>query len=194
MVEQTQRRVSENDLVLVRGLDTLFIHHTPARRSEVPHPAPSRPMHVIREREERIAAARDTIKLPRMLLALLRAQRRRHLLEERLPLRALRALERLARDEEVDRVRLLGALDALLEREREHARVVAEPPEVGLGACEARAVDAGLLASADANDSAAVGVRDAVRLGVLQRERGDDEVRQRLLRELGRRKSQRVYA
>ena len=59
---------------------------------------------------------------------------------------------------------------------------MAEPPEVGLGAREARAVDAGLLAGADADDRAAVGVRDAVRLGVLEREGGDDEVGERLVR------------
>ena len=75
-------------------------------------------------------------------------ERRRDFFEQDLPLRLLVALEHLARDEEVDRVRLVRALDALFERQREDARVVAQPPIVRLGACESRAVDARLLACA----------------------------------------------
>ena len=176
--------MSEHNFVLICGFDTLGIHHTPTRCGKVLDAAPERTVDVVGEGEECVARARDAGELARVLRTLLGGERRGHALEHGLPLRALGALERLAGDEEVDRVRLLGALDALLEREREHARVVAEPPEVGLGAREARAVDAGLLAGADADDRAAVGVCDAVRLGVLEREGGDDEVGERLVREL----------
>lgn len=119
-----------------------------------------------------------------MCSAILRAQGRRHRLEETLPLRALTALEYLSANEEIDRVRLLRALNALLEWQREHARVVSQPPQVCLRACKPRAVDARLLARADADDRAPIGVRDTVRLCVLERQGGDDEVSQSLVRQL----------
>ena len=184
MMEQTQVSMRKDNSMFISSLDTFCIHNASRGRSEVLNPTPPSTVHIIREREERVARARDAVQLLRVHLALLRAQRRGHLLEVGLPLRELAALERLAGDEEVDRVRLLRALDALLEREREHARVVPQPPEVRLGAREARAVDARLLPGADPDRRAAVGVRDAVRLRVLERERGDDEVGDRLVVQL----------
>lgn len=162
MMEQAQRRVSEHDIMLVRRLDTLRVHHAPTRCREVFDTAAERAVDIVREREERVARARDATELLRVFRALGLRQRLRDRLEEALPLLALAALEQLAADEEVDRVRLLCALDALLEGQREHARVVAQPPEVRFVACETRAVDARLLAGADADDGTAVRVRDAI--------------------------------
>ena len=169
-MEKPQRRVSKNDFVLVRRLDALLVHDTSRWRGEIPHAALPRAVDVIREREERIAGTRHAIEPPRVLHALLGAKRRGYLplLEQALPLRLLAALEDLPTDEEVDRVGLFGTLDALLERQREHARMVPQPPVVRFGARESRAVDARLLARAQSDDRAAIGVRYAVRLGVLQ--------------------------
>ena len=177
-MEQTQVRVREHHAVLVRRLHTLLVHHASARRRQVLNAAPPRTVHVVREGEERVAAARDALQLREPLPLLLCAQGRGHRLKLRLPLLLLApaALEDLAGNEEVDRVRLLRALHALLEGQREHARVVPQPPKVCLRAGKARAVDARLLACADADDRAVVGVGDTVRLGVLQCERGDDEI------------------
>ena len=141
-------------------------------------------MDVVGEGEECVARARDAGELARVLRTLLGGERRGHALEHGLPLHALTALEHLAADEEVDRVRLLRALDALLERQGQHARVVPQPPQVRLVACETRAVDARLLAGADADDRSAVCVRYAVRLCELESEGRDDEVGQGLAREL----------
>lgn len=55
---------------------------------------------------------------------------------------------------------------------------------------EARAVDARLLAGTDTDDGAAVRVCDAVRLCELQRERRDDEIGERLSRQLYRGQSE----
>lgn len=52
----------------------------------------------------------------------------------------------------VDGVGDLCSLHARLELHGEHARVVPQPPVVGLVASQARAVDAGLLAGPDAYD------------------------------------------
>ena len=126
-------------------------------------------MDVIREREECVAGTRQAIELPCVFRALLGGKRCGYLpfLEQALPLRLLSALEHLPTDKEVDRVGLFGTLDALFERQREDARMVAQPPVVRFGARESRAVDARLLARAQSDDRAAIGVRYAVRLGVL---------------------------
>ncbi len=124
MMEKPQRRVSENNPVLVRRLDTFFVHNTSRRRSKVPNATPLHAMHVVREREERIAGTRHTVELSRVVRALLCAERRRGLLEQAFPLFFLAALEYLASDEEVDRIRFIGALDTSFEWERKNARMV----------------------------------------------------------------------
>lgn len=91
-------------------------------------------------------------------------------------MRLLATLQDLAGDEEVDGVGLFRAFDSLFEGEGENAGVVPEPPVVGFGACEAGAVNAGLLACAETDDGAVEGVGDGVGLGVFEGEGGDDEV------------------
>lgn len=124
MVEKPERGVREYHLMLIRGLDTLFVHHTSARRSEVPHSALPSPVHVIRKWEKRVTRTCNLIQLPSPLLLLRLAERRGHLLELPLPLGTLTTLEYLPAHKEVDRVRFLSALDAFFEWECEDAGVV----------------------------------------------------------------------
>ena len=115
VMEEPQRRVSENHSVLVRRLDAFLVHDTSGRCREIPNAALPCAMHVVPEREERIARTRHAVELPRVVCALLCAERRRDRLEVALPLCFLAAFEHLAADEEVDRVRLVGTLDPFLE-------------------------------------------------------------------------------
>lgn len=116
MVEQPQVGVCENDVVLIRRLDALLVHDASAGCSKVLDAATERPVDVVGEGEERVARARDAAELLRVRGLLLGRKRLRHALEQALPLCALAALEDLSADEQVDRVRLLRALHALLER------------------------------------------------------------------------------
>jgi hypothetical protein len=161
-MEKPQWRVSENDSVLVCHLDALLVHDASRRCGEVPHATLLHAMHVVREREERITGTGHAVELSRVVRALLHAERRRDLLEQAFPLRLLSTLEHLASDEEVDRICLFRALHPLLERQREHARVVPQPPVVRLGTRESRAVNARLLAGAQSDYRTAVGIRYAV--------------------------------
>jgi hypothetical protein len=152
VVEQPQRCVRENDPVLVCRLDTLFVHDTPRRRSEVPHATLTGAMDVVREREEGIAGAGNAVQLLGMLRTFLGTERRRDLVKQALPVCFFAAFQYFAANEKVYRVRLVRTLDSFLERECKHALVVAQPPVVGFGACEPRAVDARLLSSAQSDD------------------------------------------
>ena len=144
-MEKPQRRVNENDSVLVRCFDAFFVHDTSRRRGEIPNATLLRAMHVVREREKCIAGTRHAVELSRVVRTLLGAERRRDLSEQAVPLLFLAALENLASDKEIDRVRFFGALDTFLKWERKNAWVVAQPPIISLGARKSRAVDTGLL-------------------------------------------------
>jgi hypothetical protein len=124
VMEKPQWHVSENYPVLVRRLDAFFVHDTSRWRSKVPNATLLHAMHVVREREERIAGARHTVELSRVIRALLCAERRRDLLEQAFPLFFLAALKYLASNEDVDRIRFVGALDTPFEWERKNARMV----------------------------------------------------------------------
>ena len=124
-MEQPQWCVSENDPVLIGRFDTLFVHDTPGGRSEIPNATLARAVHVVWEREEGVAGAGHAVKLPRVLCALLRTERRRDLVEQALPVRLFAAFQHFAADEKVYCVCLVRALDSFLEREREDTRVVA---------------------------------------------------------------------
>jgi hypothetical protein len=180
VVEKPQRRVTEHDPVFIRCLDALGVHHTSAWRRQVLHAALPRPVDIISKGEERIARARHPIQLARPRLALLLGQCHRHGLELGFPLRLFTTLEDLPAHEQVDRVCLLGALDAFLERQREDTWVVTEPPEVGFTPREPGTVDAGLLTRTQADDGTIFSIRDAIGLSVFQRERGDEQICQGL--------------
>ena len=183
-MEQPQRRLSENNPMLVCRFDAFIVHDTPQWRSEIPHAAPTRAVHVVWEWEESIAGAGHAVQLPRVLRAFLVAERRGDLVEQALPVRLFSAVQHFATNEKVYRVRLVRALNSFLERECQHARVVAQPPIVRLGACEARAVNARLLPGAQSDCRPVVRIRHAVRLGVLQGQRCDDQVGDGALRKL----------
>ena len=150
-MEKPQWRMNENYSVLVRSLDAFFVHDTSGRRGEIPNATLLRAIHVVREREKRIARTCHTVELPRVVRTLLGAKRRRDLFEQAIPLLFLAALENLTSEKEVDRVRFFGALDSFLERERKDARVVAQPPIISLGARKSRAVDTRLLTCAQSD-------------------------------------------
>ena len=152
MVEKPQRRVTEHDPVFIRRLDAFGVHHTSAWRGQVLHAALPSPVDVISKGEERIAGAGYPIQLARPLPALLRSQCRRHGLELGFPLRLFTTLEDLPAHEQVNCICLLGALDAFLEWQREDARVVTEPPQVGFTPREPSTMDAGLLARTQTDD------------------------------------------
>ena len=61
-------------------------------------------------------------------------------------------MSRLSATQHINRIAFVSALNAFFEFEVERAGVETEPPGVGFVACEAGAVDAGLLAGAEADD------------------------------------------
>jgi hypothetical protein len=108
-------------------------------------------MDVVREREEGIARASHAFQLPRMLRTFLGTEWRRDRVEQALPVHLFATFQHFAANEKVYRVRLVRALDPFLEWECENAWVVAQPPVVGFGAREPRAVDARLLAGPESD-------------------------------------------
>lgn len=142
VVEQPQWDMGEDHLVLIGGLDALGVHDASTRSGEVFDPALPGPVYIVGEREERVASARHAVQLRGPLFLLFRRQRRGDGLEKRLPLLLLATFQLFTTDVQVDGISLLGALDSFLEGQRQHARMVSEPPIVGLGTCESSTVNA----------------------------------------------------
>lgn len=133
VVEQPKVGVSEDHFMLVRSLDAFLIHHASTRCRKIPYTALPCSVHVIREREERIARARDTIELLRVSDTLFRRKRLRKTLEQALPLCLFTALKNLTAYEEVNSIGFFCTLHAFLEWKIKDAWVVTEPPEISLG-------------------------------------------------------------
>jgi len=93
----------------------------------------------------------------------------------------------------IDGVCDFRALHALLELHAGDSRVLAQPPVVRLVSGQARAVDAALLAGADADYLPVSGVAHRVTLGVLQSDGCEDQVPHRRLGQLKRARSNFSY-
>ncbi len=85
---------------------------------------------------------------------------------------------------DVDGIVAVGPVDVLLEREIEYAGTLAEPPFVGLVACQTGTVDAALLTGSDADGLAVFHVAHRIALCVFQCDEGYLQVAESLCREL----------
>lgn len=184
-MKQSQIRMCEDNPKLICRLDTLRIHHAPGRRGQIRHAALRRAIDVVREWEEGVTGARHALEARAPLRPLLRRQRVHLALEQALPVCEFLPQELLSRYKQIYRVRTFGALNPASEGQSQNARVVPEPPEVCLGSREARAVDARLLTCAQTYDGPSQRIRDAVRLSVLECYRGNGEISERRVWELG---------
>ena len=86
------------------------------------------------------------------------------------------SFKRLAGDEQVDGIGLVGSLGTFLEGQLEDTGVVSKPPVVSLVTSETSTVDTRLLAGAETDDGTVKSVTDRVRLGVFEGKCSDDEI------------------
>ena len=119
---------------------------------------------------------------PRLLL--LCRKHGRQLLEHALPVVRLQQVFPLVADVDIDGIVAVRAAHLLLERQIQHLRALAQEPAVRLAAREARAVDAALLARADADGLPVIRIADRIRLRVFQRDERDEQVALRRARQL----------
>ena len=143
-----------------------------------------RALDVVAEGEEGVGAEGDAADLFEPGALFLLGEDGRLLGEDALPVIRLEEVAPLAADVDVDGVVAVRAAHIILEREAEDLRALAQEPAVRLVAREARAVDAALLAGADADGLAVVGVADGVALRVLERDGRDEEVALRGFRQV----------
>lgn len=186
-MEETPRSTHHRHSIAISSLQHLLILDRSARRTDVRHSTPLRPVHIIRERKERIRCQRHALPLRHPFLSLRHRQEGGNLFEQRRPRTVLHAIGlfelHLATDKLVNGVGFVRALHTGFEVQREYTRMKARPKVIGLAARETRAVDAGLLTGAQADNHAIVRVADAVGLGVLESNGGDDEVTKGIGRE-----------
>lgn len=142
VVEQPQRCVCEDYLVLICCFDTLCVHDASAGCGKVSHTTLPCAVDIIWEREESIARASHAIQLGHPFLFLLLRKRANSTLEQTLPMGLLSAFQDLPGNVKIDGVSFFSALDAALEWEIKDPWVVTEPPEIGFSTRETGAVNA----------------------------------------------------
>lgn len=175
---QSQVSVAEHQVTLIRSFNTFLVHDTSTGGCEVGSAAPLRSVNIVGEGEKGVRGTSDTSQLLHVLFPFLLSQRLGHSLEQALPLSTLTTLgfKRLASDEQIDGIGLVGSLGAFLEGQLEDTRVVSKPPVVSLVTSETSAVDTRLLAGTETDDGTIKSVTNGVRLGVLESKGSDDEI------------------
>ena len=169
-------RHGHGHVVFVGRLDDIVIADGTAGLGDIGHAALVGALDVVAEREEGVGAEGDAGLLLEPCLFLLTREDGRFLGEDALPVVRLQEVFPLFANVDIDGVVAVWAADFRLERQIEDLRALAQEPVVGLRASEARAVDAALLAGADADGLAVLRVADGVGLRVLERDQGDQEV------------------
>ena len=163
-------RHGHGHVVFVGRLDDIVIADGAAGLGDVGHAALVGALDVVAEREEGVGAEGDASFFLEPGLLLFTREDGRFLGEDALPVVRLEEVFPLLADVDIDGVVAVRAADFRLERQIEDLRALAQEPVVGLRASEARAVDAALLAGADADGLAVLRVADGVGLRVLQRD------------------------
>ena len=172
------------DAVFIARFDNIVIADRAARLCDVRYTASVSAFDVVAEREERIGTERYARERLDPMFFLFARKRLRFFGEELLPYAFCENVHIIIGNVDVDRVVAVGATDRVFEREREHLRMLAEPPDISFVAGKARAMYAGLLACTDTDSLTVFGIADGVRLRVFERDKSDKKVAACFFREV----------
>ena len=136
MVEQPYAGEGHCYAILVASLDNIVVTNRAAGLCYVLDTALVGTLYVVAEREEGVAAEAYACVLGYPCLLLLHGEHLRLLLEELLPCALCQHVVVLLADVNVDCVVAVGTAYAVNERQVHHLRVLAQPPDVGLVACQ----------------------------------------------------------
>ena len=176
MVEQAHAGECHGDTVFVAGLNHIVVAHGTSGLGNELHSTLVGALDIVAKGEEGVAAKCHTSVAGNPLLFLLTAQWLGAGGEELLPCALAQYVVVIIADIHVDGVVAVGTADAIDKWKTHHFRVLAKPPDVGLVACEACAMDAALLSGTDSDGLSVFHIAYAVALCVFQRNQRDDEV------------------
>ena len=160
-MEQSHACEGHSDAVLVAGHDDMIVADGATSLGDKLHTTLVGTLDVVAEGEEGIRAKGHlrVLGYPGFLLF-----HRQHLwlrLEELLPGTVAEYIVMLVlRDIHIDGVVAVCTADTIHERQVHHLRMLAEPPDVGLVACQASTMDAALLACSDTDGLTVLHVAD----------------------------------
>ena len=176
MVEQAYTSECHGNAVLVASVDNMVVANTATCLCHILNTALVSTLDVVAEGEEGIAAQTNIGVLCQPLLHLLLGERFGALGEELLPFAVAQNVLALGANVDVDGIVAVGTTDTGNEGKVHHLGVLAKPPDVGLVACQAGAMDTALLTGADADGLTVLDIAYAIALGVLQGDEGDNQV------------------
>ena len=177
MVEQTYARKGHGNAVPVAGHDDMVVAYRAASLGDELHATLVGTLNVVAEGEEGIRAQSHLGVLGYPLFLFCQRQHLGLFGEELLPGTVAQHIVVLVlRDVHINGVVAVGTADALLEGQCKHLRMLAQPPDVGLVASQTGAMDAALLSGTNADGLSVLDVAYRVRLGVLQRDKCNNQV------------------
>ena len=165
-MEQAQAGECHCNTVLVAGFDNIIITDRAASLCNILHATAMRTLNIIAEREESVTAESNVLQLSNPSLFLFASQRFRFFGEEVFPYAVSQYILIIIGDVNVDGVVAVGTTDAVLKRQSQYLRILAQPPDISFTACQTSAVYAGLLAGADANSLTVFYVANGVGLSI----------------------------
>ena len=161
----------------------MVVAHAAAGLCYVCHAALMRPLDIVAEGEESVRAERNARVLGNPFFLFLARKRFGAFGEELLPSTFCQNVFVVVGNIDVDGVVAIGAAYLLHPRQIHHLRVLAQPPDVGLVAGKARAVNAALLSRTDTDGLSVLGVAHGVALRIFQRDERNAQVADSLGRE-----------
>ena len=177
MVEQADACEGHRDAVLVAGHDDMIVAYAATSLGYELHTALMSTLDIIAEGEEGVRAKGHLCVLSNPGFLLFHRQHLRLCLEELLPGSVAKHVVVLVlRDIHVDGVVAISPADTIHKRQVHHFRVLAQPPDIGLVACQTSTVNTALLTSSDTDGLTVLHVADGVRLRIFQSDEGDDQV------------------
>ena len=176
MVKQPDPAHGHDHAVLVARLDDQIVPHRAAGLYDIADAALLGAVDVVAEREKRVRGERHPEKQIDPLVPLFAAKACRAASRKLSCQAILFGRRQILFEQLVDSVVPFGPADALLELQTDHDGVLPQEPLIGLGCGEPRAVDARLLACAHADHLSAERETDRIRLGIFQRDLGQDKV------------------
>lgn len=184
MVEKSYARKGHSDVILIASGHNMVVANRAASLRNKVNAAFVGTFDVVAEGEESITAQTNTIVLGNPLAFLLQRKGFGLAFEELLPRTVCQNVFALIADVKVDGVIAVGTLNVVDKGQIHHLGMLAQPPRIGLVACQTRAMYATLLTGTNADGLPVLNVTHRIALRIFKGDKGNDEVAKGLRRKM----------
>ena len=176
MVEESHAGERHSDTAFVALVDNEVVSYRSTRLSDIANTRSVSALDVVRKREECIGRESDVLKSSKPFVSLFSGNGSGPLGKVVLPDTVSADILFAAVDVAIDHIVAVRTAQVGTELEVQRLGVLTQEPGIGLGTCQAGAVDTALLTGTDTNSLSVISETNRVRLGVLQGNQRYDQV------------------